>query len=145
MIILHFHLQPQFKNELFHILHIPSSLDCFSVTEKLYKNSFPARCSLHDNFLAIPIMFLYVHLKNRSFLSLQTVPPPAFPYFAIEAASHTIEGPDIEPYATYRFEVCCCFSPVCRRSAGPSAYTEVVSPEKGKFIVIKINFCPFGK
>ena len=27
MIILHFHLQPQFKNELFHILHIRSSIN----------------------------------------------------------------------------------------------------------------------
>ena len=27
MIILHFHLQPQFKNELFHVLHISNNND----------------------------------------------------------------------------------------------------------------------
>ena len=31
MIILHFHLQPQFKNELFHILHINYSYVSSSV------------------------------------------------------------------------------------------------------------------
>ena len=37
MIILHFHLQPQFKNELFHILHIIQILVSFEIL-KLSQN-----------------------------------------------------------------------------------------------------------
>jgi len=60
------------------------------------------------------------------------------PLIAVEAASHTIEG-QVKPYNTYRFWVSCCFSPVCD-SEGPSAYTEVVTQEKGKFKVINLFF-----
>ena len=37
MIILHFHLQPQFKNELFHILHIKIKIICKNLFTKMSK------------------------------------------------------------------------------------------------------------
>ena len=38
MIILYFHLQPQFKNELFHILHIKIEIirHCININEKIF-------------------------------------------------------------------------------------------------------------
>ena len=50
MIILHFHLQPQFKNELFHILHINLKLvkvsEKKSVLEDFRANVLKAKCWL---------------------------------------------------------------------------------------------------
>ena len=60
MIILHFHLQPQFKNELFHILHIRFR----NLSRNKINMSFPRKVLININSEELSIIYFFKYIVS---------------------------------------------------------------------------------